>query len=253
MHIGSLHLFRVPARQRATFPERVRGHVAGRLHLVPVFTRRIASLPFGVASPVWIEDREVDLDHHIRRARLPKPGTMAQLEALLDDSPRGRKIPPPSARVLEATPGMGDLLQAAVAKSVEEYGKFLRAMPDAARVVTGGRAALPPRESRHAPRRPSRAPGGDPRLGRQREVDHDPGEGHHSHGPARDRRAVGDRGHRARLRLRAGREGVPAAREPGRLQRARAAGAALPCRRAHAFLVAGALYDAHEELDKIRG
>jgi WS/DGAT/MGAT family acyltransferase len=194
MHVGSLHLVRVPARQRAAFLERVRGHVAGRLHLVPVFTRRIASLPFDVASPVWIEDREVDLGHHIRRVKLPKPGTMAQLEALvaklhaqpldrerplwmfhlieglatgevawyakvhhaaldgaagvklaealLDDSPRGRKIPAPRARVLEATPGMGDLLQAAIAKSVAEYGKFLRAMPDAARLVTGGLTAL---------------------------------------------------------------------------------------------------------------
>jgi len=194
MHVGSLHLVRVPARQRAAYIERVRSHVAGRLHLVPVFTRRIASLPFDVASPVWVEDREVDLRRHIRRVSLSKPGTMAQLEALvaklhaqpldrerplwmfhlieglasgevawyvkihhaaldgaagvklaealLDDSPRGRKIPAPRARVLDATPGMGDLLQVAIAKSVAEYGKFLRAMPDAARLVTGGLAAL---------------------------------------------------------------------------------------------------------------
>ena len=159
MHVGSLHLVRVPARQRAGFLERVRGHVASRLHLVPVFTRRIASLPFDLASPVWIEDREVDLDHHIRRARLPKPGTMAQLEALvarlhakpldrerplwmfhvieglatgevawyakvhhaaldgaagvklaealLDDSPRGRKVPPPAAAGAGGDPGHG--------------------------------------------------------------------------------------------------------------------------------------------------
>ena len=33
----------------------------------PVFTRRLATLPFDLASPVWVEDREVDLDHHIRR------------------------------------------------------------------------------------------------------------------------------------------------------------------------------------------
>lgn len=194
MHVGSLHLYRVPPRQREGYFDRVRRHVASRLHLVPVFTRRIASLPLDLASPVWVEDREVDLGHHIRRARLPKPGTMAQLEnlvarlhaqpldrerplwefhvveglasgevawytkihhatldgaagvklaeALLDDSPRGRRIPAPPPRRLEPSPGMGELLGAAVAKSVAEYGKFLRAMPDAARLVAGGLASL---------------------------------------------------------------------------------------------------------------
>jgi WS/DGAT/MGAT family acyltransferase len=194
MHVGSLHLYRVPPRLREGYFDRVKRHVASRLHLVPVFTRRIASLPLDLASPVWVEDREVDLGHHIRRARLPKPGTMAQLEnlvarlhalpldrerplwefhvieglasgevawytkihhatldgaagvklaeALLDDSPRGRRIPAPPPRKLEPSPGMGELLGAAVAKSVAEYGKFLRAMPDAARLVAGGLASL---------------------------------------------------------------------------------------------------------------
>ncbi len=83
MHVGSLHLYRVPARGRAAYFERARRHIESRLHLVPVFTRRVASLPLDIASPVWAEDREVDLDHHIRRVRLRKPGTMAMLEALV--------------------------------------------------------------------------------------------------------------------------------------------------------------------------
>ena len=81
MHVGSLHLYQVPARQRASFHDRAVKHVAARLHLAPVFTRRIATLPLAVASPMWVEDREVDLAYHIRRIRLPKPGTMATLEA----------------------------------------------------------------------------------------------------------------------------------------------------------------------------
>ena len=81
MHVGSLHLYQVPGRGRAGYFERARRHIGARLHLVPVFTRRLASAPFDVASPVWVEDREVDLDRHVRRIRLRKPGTMAQLEA----------------------------------------------------------------------------------------------------------------------------------------------------------------------------
>ena len=70
MCVGSLHLYQVPERRSATWFERARKHIESCLHLVPVFTRRIASLPFDIASPVRAEDGEVDLDHHIRRIRL---------------------------------------------------------------------------------------------------------------------------------------------------------------------------------------
>lgn len=81
MHVGSLHLYEVPARRRGGYFERAREHIRGRMHLAPVLTRRIAALPLDLASPVWVEDRPVDLDHHIRRIVLPKPGTRAALEA----------------------------------------------------------------------------------------------------------------------------------------------------------------------------
>jgi WS/DGAT/MGAT family acyltransferase len=81
MHVGSVHLYEVPARQRAGFFGRAKKHVGARLHLASVFTRRIATLPLDVASPMWIEDQPVDLDYHMRRIVLPKPGTLATLEA----------------------------------------------------------------------------------------------------------------------------------------------------------------------------
>ncbi|MBK7661660.1 MAG: wax ester/triacylglycerol synthase family O-acyltransferase [Betaproteobacteria bacterium] len=83
MHVGSLNLVGVPARQRAKWVEKAREHIGRRLHLAPVLTRRLATLPFDLASPVWVEDREVDLGWHVRRVRLPKPGTQAQLEKLV--------------------------------------------------------------------------------------------------------------------------------------------------------------------------
>lgn len=83
MHVGSLNLVEVPARQRARWVERAREHIGKRLHLSPVFTRRLASLPWDIASPVWVEDRAVDLAWHVQRVKLPKPGTLAQLEKLV--------------------------------------------------------------------------------------------------------------------------------------------------------------------------
>ncbi len=80
MHVGGLHLFEMPEGYGGDFYEDVKAHVAKRMHLAPVFTRKLAQMPFELANPVWIEDDDIDLDYHLRRIVLSKPGTVAQLE-----------------------------------------------------------------------------------------------------------------------------------------------------------------------------
>ena len=83
MHVGSLNLFEPPAGYRGEgFYETVKAHVAARMHLAPVFTRKLALMPFDLANPVWIHDDDIDLDYHVRHLVLPKPGSLAQLETL---------------------------------------------------------------------------------------------------------------------------------------------------------------------------
>jgi diacylglycerol O-acyltransferase len=82
MHVGSLHLFELPPGARGRFHERVRVHLAARLHMAPVFHRKLAAMPFDLANPVWIEDDDVDIDHHVRPLLLPAPGSLAQLQSL---------------------------------------------------------------------------------------------------------------------------------------------------------------------------
>jgi len=83
MHVGSLNLFEPPAGYSGEgFYEQVKAHVAKRMHLAAVFTRKLALMPFDLANPVWIHDDDIDLDYHVRYMVLPKPGTMQQLEAL---------------------------------------------------------------------------------------------------------------------------------------------------------------------------
>jgi WS/DGAT/MGAT family acyltransferase len=82
MHVGSLALFAPPPGGPQEWYEAVKAHVAGRMHLAPVFTRKLALMPFDLANPVWIPDDDIDLDYHLRYTVLPKPGTMAQMEAL---------------------------------------------------------------------------------------------------------------------------------------------------------------------------
>ena len=82
MHVGSLHLFEVPAAYKGNFFAAVRHMMESRM--VPVLRRRLADLPLHLANPAWLQG-EVDIDHHIRRVRIPRPGTWAQLEAAVAD------------------------------------------------------------------------------------------------------------------------------------------------------------------------
>jgi WS/DGAT/MGAT family acyltransferase len=46
---------------------------------VPRLRWRVQPAPVNLAPPTWVDDPDFDLDHHVRRIALPKPGTMRQL------------------------------------------------------------------------------------------------------------------------------------------------------------------------------
>jgi WS/DGAT/MGAT family acyltransferase len=79
MHVGALHLLDA-AHDGGDLFAAVRSHVAARLANSPVFTRRLRTLPLGIANPLWV-DASVDLAYHLRRVRLPAPGGQRELEA----------------------------------------------------------------------------------------------------------------------------------------------------------------------------
>lgn len=83
MHVGSLMVLDLPEGHAGDFYEDVKAHVEKRLHLARVFQRKLALMPFELANPVWVDDEDVDLDHHIRHVMMPRPGTMEQLERLI--------------------------------------------------------------------------------------------------------------------------------------------------------------------------
>ena len=83
MHVGSLMVLDLPAGYTGDFYEDVKRHVAQRLHLAAVFQRKLALMPFELANPVWVDDEDLDIDHHIRHIMMPRPGTPDQLERLV--------------------------------------------------------------------------------------------------------------------------------------------------------------------------
>ena len=80
MHVGSLNVLELPPGYEGDFFEDVKACLAERLHLADVFTRKLALMPFDLSNPVWVEDEDIDLEHHIRHITLPKPGSNTQLQ-----------------------------------------------------------------------------------------------------------------------------------------------------------------------------
>ncbi len=82
MHVASLTIFKPSGLQEDLF-ERFRAHTAARLDLLPSYRRRLEPTPLGLDHPAWIVEDKIDLEYHIRREALPKPGGMAELRALI--------------------------------------------------------------------------------------------------------------------------------------------------------------------------
>lgn len=83
MHVGSLMLLDLPPGYRGDFHADVQAQIGRRLHLARIFHRKLARMPFDLADPVWVDEDDVDLEYHVRSVTLRKPGTLAQLEALV--------------------------------------------------------------------------------------------------------------------------------------------------------------------------
>lgn len=61
--------------------DRIRAHVASRLHLLPRYRQRVAWIPLE-NHPVWVDDDHFNLDYHVRHTSLPRPGDDPQLKRL---------------------------------------------------------------------------------------------------------------------------------------------------------------------------
>jgi diacylglycerol O-acyltransferase / wax synthase len=62
--------------------EAIRHEIEARLHLVPQLRRKLRRIPLE-GHPVWVDDREFNLDYHVRHTSLARPGTGDQLHRLV--------------------------------------------------------------------------------------------------------------------------------------------------------------------------
>jgi diacylglycerol O-acyltransferase / wax synthase len=78
MHVGAVMIFDGPPPAY----EDLADHVRSRLHLVPRFRQKLAFPPVETGRPLWVDDRNFNLEYHVRDTALPAPGSESQLRAL---------------------------------------------------------------------------------------------------------------------------------------------------------------------------
>jgi diacylglycerol O-acyltransferase / wax synthase len=78
MHVGGVTIFEGPPPEY----EEVLDMVRSRLHMVPRFRQKLATVPLGVGRPVWVDDAHFNLEYHVRHTALPHPGDESKLKRL---------------------------------------------------------------------------------------------------------------------------------------------------------------------------
>jgi WS/DGAT/MGAT family acyltransferase len=75
-----------------------------RLHVSPIFRRRLVRVPMSADRPYWVEDADIDVEFHVRHIALPLPGDWRQLciqVARIHSRPLDRSKPLWEAYVIE--------------------------------------------------------------------------------------------------------------------------------------------------------
>ncbi|MEO0971966.1 MAG: wax ester/triacylglycerol synthase domain-containing protein, partial [Pseudomonadota bacterium] len=85
MHIGGV-IFCAPVNEGdrgLDFPS-FRRLVESRLHVSPVFRRRVVHVPLDLDNPFWVEDPHFNLDAHVSYMALPGQRSWTELRHLLE-------------------------------------------------------------------------------------------------------------------------------------------------------------------------
>jgi WS/DGAT/MGAT family acyltransferase len=84
MHLGGIAIFELGPLATAAGGvdiDRLRRHVASRLHLVPRYRQRLAWIPFQ-SHPAWVDDEDFNIAYHVRHVALPRSGDERELKHL---------------------------------------------------------------------------------------------------------------------------------------------------------------------------
>ncbi|MEZ5153710.1 WS/DGAT/MGAT family O-acyltransferase [Rhodococcus zopfii] len=82
MHVGGLHIFRLPDDAPADYVQQLYRQLLECTELAPMYRRKPA-WPGPVGALRWVDDDAIDLEYHVRHSALPRPGRVRELLALV--------------------------------------------------------------------------------------------------------------------------------------------------------------------------
>jgi diacylglycerol O-acyltransferase / wax synthase len=79
-----LHVCSILELDTSTMPggytfDRLRDELSLRIKGIPIFREKLADSPFNLDHPVWVDDKDFDVDRHLHRIGLPAPGGRIEL------------------------------------------------------------------------------------------------------------------------------------------------------------------------------
>lgn len=83
MHVAGLTLYEKPANFEGSFYDHFKEFFLSRMHLAPIFEKKLARRVLELDHPGWVDASEMDFDYHLKHVNLPAPGNWEQLEALV--------------------------------------------------------------------------------------------------------------------------------------------------------------------------
>src|SRR4051812_26041522 len=82
MHVGSLQLFQLPDDADRSLIRQTYEELIATTDIAPIFRRRPYRSWRTAGQWAWVDDDDVDLEHHVRHSALPEPGRVRELLAL---------------------------------------------------------------------------------------------------------------------------------------------------------------------------
>lgn len=76
--------------------EKIQALIASKVHELPPFRRRLVEIPFHLHHPLWVNDPDFDIIHHVRSVQCPAPGgakELAEICGRINSSPLDRSRP----------------------------------------------------------------------------------------------------------------------------------------------------------------
>lgn len=108
MHVGSLQVFELPAGADQSFVTELYEQALAVHDIAPMFRKRPRRSVTTGGQWAWVDDGDLDLEHHVRHSALPQPGRVRELLALasrLHGSLLDRKRPLWEAHLIEGLEG----------------------------------------------------------------------------------------------------------------------------------------------------